>query len=213
MNPPARWTAALALLLLTAWLAIGGAVPAQAASDDVFDSFDVVANVTSDGYVEVTETITLRFGSSSGRHGLERTLWTREPDGEDHDVVYRIDRVRVSSPSGVSTRLDRSEQGSGRNTYLRLRVGDPDVRIWADTATYVLSYRVAGLLRSSGSYDELYWDLTGSSMPRITRATARITVPGGAQGVFCSVARPGSRGDCALAVTGPSGVAGAVRPQ
>lgn len=204
---PGRWLAALALLLLTAWFSFGAAQPAQAAVDDVFDQFDVVANVTTDGYVEVTETITLRFGASSGRHGLERTLWTREPDGEDHDVVYRIDRVRVSSPSGVSTQLDLSDQGSGRNTYLRIRVGDPDVRIRDDTATYVLSYRVAGLLRTSGSYDELYWDLTGSSMPPIASATARITVPGGAQDVFCSVAMPGGRGDCDRAVVGDAEVA------
>lgn len=204
---PGRWPAALALLLVTAWLAFGVAQPAVAATDDVFDRFDVVANVTTDGYVEVTETITLRFGSSSGRHGLERTLWTREPDGDDHDVVYRVDRVRVSSASGVSTELDLSEQGSGRNTYLRIRVGDPDVQIWDDTATYVLSYRVAGLLRTSGSYDELYWDLTGSSMPRVASATAQITVPGGAQDVFCSVARAGSRGDCTRAVVGDADVA------
>lgn len=208
---PSRWLAALAVLLLTGWLAVSGASVARAESADVFDRFDLVANVTADGIVEVTETITLRFGSSSGRHGLERTLITREPDGEEFDVVYRVTDVAVTSEAGVSSRLDLSDQqaeeDSARTTYLRIRVGDPDETITADSATYVLTYRVAGLLRSSGGYDELYWDLTGSSMPPIRAATARITVPGGAQNVFCSVATPGSYGACASAEAGKDGIA------
>lgn len=195
---PGRWLAALAAILIACWSLLASAPSARAASDDAFDRFDVVATVDKQGYVNVTETIVLRFGASSGRHGLERTLITREPDGNDHDVVYRIDNVRVTSPTpGVSTEVSTSDQGSGRNTYLRIRVGSADRTISADTATYVLSYRVAGLLRSSGSYDELYWDVSGASMPRIVQASVKVTVPGGAQDVFCSVATPGNQGACA----------------
>lgn len=204
---PGRWLAALAAVLLTGWIAIGVPTAAQAASADVFDRFELAATLTADGYVNVTETIELRFGSSSGRHGLERTLVTREPDGNDHDAVYRIDNVSVTSPSGASDQLDLSNQGSGRNTYLRIRVGSPDRTVSAPTATYVLSYRVQGLMRSSAGYDELFWDLTGSSMPAITSAKAAITVPGGAQGVFCSVAVPGSQGNCVSSAIDSAGIA------
>jgi uncharacterized membrane protein YgcG len=200
MTPRAhvRWFAALASFLLAAWTVVGSAPTAWAASADGFDSFDVVATLDSEGYVHVTETIVLRFGSSSGRHGLERTLITREADDSDHDVVYRIDQVTVTSPTpGVSTQLNTSDQGSGRNTYLRIRVGSSDETVSSATATYVLSYRVLGLMRTSGTYDELYWDVTGSSMPAIAKATATITVPGGAQDVFCSAARPGDSAACA----------------
>lgn len=185
----------IAAVVLTLGIGLAWAVPAQAA-DDVFDVFDVVATLTPEGVVEVTETITLRFGSSSGRHGLERTLFTREPSTDDLDAVYDVEGVTVSSPDPVSTQLDLTDMGEGRNRYLRIRVGDPDRTISAATATYVLSYRISGLMRSSGSFDELYWDLTGSSMPRIASASARITVPGGAQDVFCSVAEPGENGAC-----------------
>lgn len=202
-----RWLAALAAVLLCGWLSIGNAPIARAESADVFDRFDLVAGVSTDGSVSVTETIILRFGDSSGRHGLERTLITREPDGKDNDVVYRVTDVAVTSPSGVSTQIDLSDGGSGRNTYLRIRVGDPDRTISATTATYVLTYRVAGLLRTASGYDELYWDLTGSAMPRIASATARISVPGGAQKVFCSVASPGSSGSCASSKVTDEGVA------
>lgn len=202
---PGHWLAALAALLLTGWLALGTAPTAAAASGDVFDRFDVVATVDQQGYVTVTETIVLRFGASSGRHGLERTLVTREPDGDQYDVEYRIDDINVTSPDQVSTAVSTSSQGSGRNTYLLIRVGSSNTTISAPTATYVLTYRVAGLLRTSGSYDELYWDVSGASMPRIAAASVKITVPGGAQGTFCSVATPGNTGACAT-----SGVSGGV---
>lgn len=196
LPPSARRLRALAVLVFTAWAFLGAATPAHAAASDTFETFDVVATLDDQGYVTVTETIVLRFGDSSGRHGLERTLITREPDGDDHDVVYRIDQISVTSPDPVSTELGTADLGSGRSTYLRIRVGSADRTVYTPTATYVLSYRVAGLVRTSGSYDELYWDVSGASMPPITRASARITVPGGAQGVFCSVATPGNRGDC-----------------
>ncbi len=192
---------AFGALLLPAGLFLAMGTPAHAAASDTFERFDVVATLDATGQVTVTETIELRFGASSGRHGLERTLITREPDGDDHDVVYRIEQISVTSPDPVSTELDTADLGSGRKTYLRIRVGSADRTIPTPTATYVLTYRVAGLIRTSGSYDELYWDVSGASMPTITRASARITVPGGAQGVFCSVATPGSRGECDTART------------
>ena len=201
---PGRWLAALGFVVIACWSLLASAGPARAASEDTFDRFDVVATVDTQGYVNVTETIVLRFGSSSGRHGLERALITREPDGNDHDVVYRIDQISVTSPTpGVSTELNTSDQGSGRNTYLRIRVGSSDQTVPSSTATatYELSYRVAGLLRTSGSYDELYWDVSGASMPRIVEAGVKITVPGGAQDVFCSVATPGNSSACQTATT------------
>ena len=190
-----RWMgSAVAALVVALGLGVAAALPAHA-SDDAFDTFDVVATLTPEGVVQVSETITLRFGSGSGRHGLERTLITREPSG-DMDAVYEIEDVSVTSPDNVSTQLDLTTVSEGRTEYLRIRVGDPDVTISAPTATYVLSYRISGLMRSFSDYDELYWDITGSSMPWIEQASARVTVPGGALDVFCSVAEPGEVADC-----------------
>ncbi len=127
-------------------------------------------------------------------------------------MVYKVDHIEVTSPTpGVSTALDITADntigGSARNTYTRIRVGSADRTVTTPTATYVLTYRVQGLLRSSPGYDELYWDLTGSSMPAITAAKASITVPGGVQAVTCSVATPGNQGPCATATVDASKVA------
>ena len=43
----------------------------------------------------------------------------------------------------------------------RIRIGDPDETISADTATYVITYDVTGAMRTFGGYDEFFWDATG----------------------------------------------------
>ena len=169
----------------------------MAAAADRIDSLRVVAAVDEQGYTTITETFVWRFGASSGRHGITRTLITREPDGNDYDMVYRIDQIRVSSPDPqVATDLETTEQGGGREQYLQLRIGSPNRTVSSDTATYVISYRVLGLLRSVNGIDQLYWDVTGSSMPTIDSVQVEVSVPGGSQEVVCSIARAGRTGDC-----------------
>ena len=185
-------------------LAVGfGAAPRAAAADywDLFDSWNVQATLNPDGTVEVVETVTLRFGTSSGRHGLERTLITREPDPDTgQDMVFPVTYISVESLTpGVSDMIDIShheQDGDPRRTYVRIRVGDPNRTISGDTASYRLRYTAAGLMRSPNGDDQLYWDMTGSSMPEIRDFSATIAVPGGAQELFCSSSSPGTRTDC-----------------
>lgn len=192
--------ALLAGVVLALAVAFGSAPTAHAASADSYDSFDIQATLNADGTVDVVETVTLRFGTSSGRHGLERTLITREPDPDTgQDMVFPVTQISAESLTpGVSGMVDIShhENGDPRNTYVRIRIGDPDEVIRRDTATYRLSFRIAGLMRSPDGVDQLYWDLTGSDMPQINQLTATIAVPGGPQELFCSVAEPGEAGAC-----------------
>lgn len=154
----------------------------------------------------VTETITLRFGPSSGRHGFERYLIVREKYDDTQDALYQVSNVNVSSPSSVSTNVLQTSTLQGRTGVLKLRIGDASRVIYTETATYVISYDVAGGLRTFPTYDEFYWDVTGSSLPLITSSTVTATVPGGAKAAGCSVAIPGSQGPCTAAV-GADGVA------
>ena len=203
-----RFVAGLGSVAIAVLWALAAAPQAQAVTGDSIDRLDVAAVLDTEGYLHVTETIVLRFGPSSGRHGLELTLRTREPDGPDNDMLFKTDEVTVTSPSGAPDGLDLTEVDSGsRNTYLRVRVGDPNTTVSADTATYVVSYRVLGLVRSPGGIDQLYWDVTGSSTPNVVAATVNVTVPGGAQAVDCSVAAPGAKGACARSTRDAVGVA------
>lgn len=185
------------VVALVGWA--GFASPAYAAGD-TYDRLDVRYSVTPQGVLEVTETIVLRFGSSSGRHGYERYLVTREPFDDDEDMVYRISAVSVSSPDRVSTAFSETTFGEGTRTEsLRIRIGDANRTITTPTATYVLTYRVEGALRTPGDYSELYWDVTGSTMGAIKTATIEADVPGGAQGVTCFAGPPRTSNPCAQA--------------
>ena len=196
-------------LVLALAVSFGAAPRAEAAVRDQFDSWDVQATLNADGTVDVIETVTLRFGSASGRHGLERTLITREPDPDTgKDMTFPVTRISAESLTpGVSDQLDIAhlENSGPRDTYVRIRIGDPDRTISADTASYRLRYTVAGLMRSPGGDDQLYWDMTGSSMPEINDFSAAITVPGGAQQLFCSSAPPGRSVPCTAQATDSDG--------
>ena len=106
---PAAGTAGrrLALVVLAA-IALGLALslvraPLAHAADDQIDELAVTYTVQADGTLLVRERITLRFGASSSRHGLERWLITREPYDGTRDVIYQITDPVVTSPAQAST--------------------------------------------------------------------------------------------------------------
>ncbi|HET9648552.1 MAG TPA: DUF2207 domain-containing protein, partial [Microlunatus sp.] len=157
----------LAVLLLGLALTVFRTPPAFAAGDQI-DSYDISYDVGTNGVTKVTETIVYRFGSSSGRHGIDRYFVTREKYDDQMDAVYQISDITVTSPTpGVRTQFsERTDTtNSGRGEQLRLRIGDPDVTVSAPTATYVISYNLTGALRTfphqQPPYDEFYWDATG----------------------------------------------------
>lgn len=192
-----------ATVVVTLGLMVGVALPAHAAGD-TYDRFDVAYTVTPDGVLQVQETIELRFGPNSGRHGYERFLVTREPFDENEDMTYDVSNIRVTSPSDVSTATQvTSYSNTERESAIRIRIGDANRTIRTPTATYVISYDVRGALRTPESTNkpELYWDVTGSTMGAIRSSTVTVTVPGGVQGANCYVGPPRSENPCARNTT------------
>ena len=188
------------LMVLTA-LAWALVAPTQAyAADAQIDSFTINYEMQSSGVLKVKETIVWRFGSNSGRHGMQRHLVIREPDpNSDQDFVYGISNITVTSPDpGVATQFSSqtTESQGGREAELNVRIGDPNQTISAPTATYVISYDVTGAMRSFNGYDELYWDSTGFGNPLIKQLQITTTVPGGAQDATCFAGPPRSTTPC-----------------
>jgi uncharacterized membrane protein YgcG len=199
---------ALATVSLLAWSVLRP-TPAYAA-DDLIESFDIRYIVQPSGVVSVTETLVWRFGDNSGRHGIERYFVTREPYDEQQDAVYEISNLRVRSPDpGVATQFSErdDEAKDGREVQKRIRIGDPDETISADTATYVISYDVTGAMRTFSGYDEFFWDATGFENPQIRQVSVTAEVPGGAQDVSCFAGPPGSTTECDQADFRPGGAA------
>jgi uncharacterized protein (TIGR04222 family) len=170
------------------------------AVDDQIDSFTVNYEMQSSGVLKVKETIVWRFGSNSGRHGIQRDLVIREPDPDsDQDFVYGISNINVTSPDDyVATQFSSktTESQGGREEELNVRIGDPDQTISAATATYVISYDVTGAMRSFSGYDEFFWDGPGFGNPLIKELKITTMVPGGAQDASCFAGPPGSTTGC-----------------
>jgi uncharacterized membrane protein YgcG len=192
---------ALAAVVLALVGALCLAPPASAATDDQIDSFAIAYDLQPSGVLQVEETIVWRFGSGSGRHGIQRDLVVRERYDDTSDAVYDVTNIRISSPDPVSTQFSsRTTEGNGgRTEFLNIRIGDPDRTISRATATYVLRYQVTGAVRSFSGYDELFWDATGFGNPAIADLRVTATVPGGAQDVSCFVGPPQSRETCPTA--------------
>ncbi len=195
----------LALLFALAATLTASAVtarPAYAAVADEIDSFDIAYVMQSSGVLQATETIKWRFGSSSGRHGIQRSFVTRERYDDQQDAVYEIDNITVKTTDGVSNQVSSSttEGQSGRLQELNLRIGDPDRTISSATATYVISYEVKGAMRTfpqqNPPYDEFSWDAIGTGFPLIKQASITAVVPGGAEEVSCFAGPPRSTNTC-----------------
>jgi uncharacterized membrane protein YgcG len=191
---------AFGLMLATAlvWFV---ATPTKAyAADDQIDSFAINYDMQPSGVLKVKETIVWRFGSNSGRHGIQRDLVIREPDpNSDQDFVYGISNIKVTSPDDyVATQFSSktTESQGGREAELNVRIGDPNRTISAPTATYVISYDVTGAMRSFSGYDEFFWDGPGFGNPLIKDLKITTTVPGGVQDATCYYGPPRSTTPC-----------------
>ena len=136
-----RVLVAFILMLMTA-LAWAMLTPTRAyAADDQIDSFIINYDMQPSGVLKVKETITWRFGSDSGRHGIQRDLVTREPDPDsDQDFVYGITTSTSPARTPMWQPTTAPRPPSPREVARRscnIRIGDPDRTISAPTATYV----------------------------------------------------------------------------
>ncbi len=187
----------LLLVLAAAVLAAAGAVlpapAAWAAADDRIDSFRVAYDLQATGVLQVEETIVWRFGTDSGRHGIQRDLVQREPYDSTQDAVYRVSGVDVRSPDRVATQFSTrtTKRDGGRTEVLNIRIGDPDRTISRSTVTYVLHYQVTGAMRTFPDYDELFWDAPGFGNPAVDELAISVRLPGPPQDVSCFVGPPG----------------------
>ncbi|OYN87659.1 DUF2207 domain-containing protein [Parenemella sanctibonifatiensis] len=207
MPTTARWVGVLlATLALTLGLFVPAAPSAYAQSDDLYENLDLTYAIQEDGTVDVTMDVTLRFGSNSGRHGLEMRLPIREPydpsgggGSSDQDRTYDYSNFDVSSPDNVSTKLSKTEVPDGDHAgWLRLRIGDPDRTIKSDTVTYTITYEADGLLTTYEGIEFYYDALYAGGNPAIASSTITVESPSSApvEDLRCVRGSDSSQTDC-----------------
>ncbi len=183
----------LAVLAASAFVLLTGP-PAGAAPGEVITSYDVVMTVRADGRMHVREQITYDFGSWR-RHGILRVIPTKAHYDDTYDRIYKLDNVKVSSPTGAP---DDVEVEKGDDTTIR--IGDLDKTI-TGKQTYVIDYDIEGALNAFSDHEELYWNAIGSEwLVPITAATATVNMPASITKVACFGGPVGSTLPCTSGV-------------
>lgn len=157
--------------------------------------YSVAMDLRKDGSMRVTETIDYDFGSSSGKHGIFRTIPTVFPYDDKYERVYPISDVDVSSPTGAPDGVKVDE-----DNVTSIRIGDEDKTV-SGRQTYVLSYDVEGVTNSFPDHQELYWNAIGAEWSvTIGQASATVKGPAAVQKTACFRGAVGSTQTCTTSV-------------
>jgi hypothetical protein len=130
---------------------------ASAAADERILSFQSDVRVRQDGWIEVTETITVNAEGARIRRGIYRDFPTKYRDsyGNSHVVAYEpVAVLRNDAPESFHS----ERQSNGVRTYF----GSADRYLEPGVHTYVYQYRANRMLGFFESHDELYWNATGN---------------------------------------------------
>ncbi len=164
------WLRRLCLGLVTFLLALVTAIQPRTAwaVDDVIDTWEVVVHIDRSGTAHIEEIVVYRFGLSSGRHGMTRSLRVREPFNDKQDAKYSVKNVNVFSPN-ASDDFTMTTQGKHRVQDLVLVIGSPATTVSRKTAEYEISYDLIGAVYASDETHRFSWTITGSQNLQVNK--------------------------------------------
>ena len=125
------------------------------AEDTTITNYDADFVVDDDGDLAVTETLTVDF-PGVGKHGIFRFF-----DRHDQSAPHAL-----RTPHDISVTMDGHPEPfqishESHDRYVVARIGDPNVTIGLSKHTYVIHYRIDGVLEpgTGGSDTQFYWNL------------------------------------------------------
>ena len=145
-------------------------LPAVAGADERILNFDSTIRVMRDGWIEVTEEITVRAEGNRIRRGIYRDIPLEYFDRFNNRYEVRIEPLLVR-------RNDASEAFHvvESNRHIRVYFGRSDRYIDRGVHRYVFRYRANRMLGFFDDHDELYWNVTGFDWEfPIDAASARV---------------------------------------
>lgn len=132
-------------------------LPLIASADERILEFQSDIRVAQAGWIEVTETITVRSEGQQIRRGIYRDFPTtyRDADGNTVEVHYEpLSVLRNGSAENYFSEKNRN----GIRTYF----GSADRTLSDGIHTYEFRYRADRMLGYFDDHDELYWNVTGN---------------------------------------------------
>jgi uncharacterized membrane protein YgcG len=188
---------AVALGVAVLWPALGITLGSQgtAAEDTSITQYDAQFDVSANGDLAVTERLTVDF-PGVGKHGIFRFFDTRDPSAPralrtPHDISVMRD--------GRPEPFELSRQKYGR--YVVARIGDPNVTVGLSQHTYVIRYRIDGVLEpgADDAETQFYWNLIpGGWQQRIGRVHLVVHLPASATYSECIVGDGPPQYTCAV---------------
>ena len=173
----------IATLLLAAFILLAPAAAQKPGADNDWDSdythqgeriISYVSDVTVDrnSSLHVVETIRVEAEGQNIRHGIYRDFPTRyERDGRTIRVGFEVESVQLD---GQPVHYARESLPNG----VRIKVGSADSEVSRGEHVYVIRYTTTRQLGFFPTYDELYWNATGTDwMFPIDSAEAHIHLP------------------------------------
>jgi uncharacterized membrane protein YgcG len=159
--------------LLTVALLVAGAASAPALAREHILRFVSDVTVERNGDLAVVETIRVEAEQNAIKHGILRdfpTTYTR-PDGSRVVVGFAVQSVTLD---GANVPWTTEPMANG----VRVRIGSPDTIISVGEHEFGIRYNTTRQIGFFPSYDELYWNATGTGWTfAIDVAEARITLP------------------------------------
>jgi uncharacterized membrane protein len=182
-----------AALLVALFVCVGGGGRASAESSGFHvSSYRERIDIQRDGSINVEETIDVDFAFEP-HHGIFEYRQVRYdwPKDDKYERVYKVSHVHVTA-TDISAHNDISDQ----DRYKVFKIGDAKTTK-TGRHTYVITYRVRGVLNGFSDHDELYWDAIGNrwDVP-IDHAEVVVTAPGGVQQATCFAGPQGVTTPC-----------------
>jgi uncharacterized membrane protein len=172
------WLSRTAALL--GFLALSGVATASAKELRI-ENFDAHIVATSDGTIDVTETIRAHFIGANW-HGLYRSIPVEYVTPQGLNYTLFLDVKQVTDGSGHNLKFESSRV----RHYRKLKIYIPD----ADNSVQTISieYTVSDAIKFFEDHDELYWNVTGDEWDvPIQSAHAQIILPAGASNIRATV--------------------------
>lgn len=147
--------------------------PSEGTEVERIKSFFSDVKIAKSGQLDVTETITFNVTGDKIHHGINRDIPLTYPTKYGQTTSVTLTDVTIQR-DGQPENFERSNQDNG----IRLKIGRADTTIEPGEHIFVIHYRMTRILHYDQTFDELYWNATGSGWEfPIDEATARITLP------------------------------------
>lgn len=134
------------------------------------EDLQVVASLSNNGQLQVSETIVYNFEDAKVAT-VDLFIPTRY-SYQDHDFFLAIDKLSVLDSKGKALNF----KASAETDHLSLELSD-EQRFFSGLVTFRLNYLASGLINYGLDQDLFYWNFTGSSWPiKIKRSQVTINL-------------------------------------